>query len=47
MDLIIPICPTCKIEMQLRYTMKGDQFLCPNYHKCGERESLEKMYILQ
>lgn len=42
----IPKCPKCKILMQLRNTMKGDQFICKNYHKCGERESYEKMSIM-
>lgn len=38
----VPTCPTCKIDMQVRKTMGGLQFICPNYHKCGGRASYDE-----
>lgn len=34
-----PICPKCEIKMSISYTMRGYQFICKNYHKCGGRKS--------
>lgn len=42
----IPICPICEVEMKLRKTISGLQFICDNYYKCGGRESYEKMRFL-
>jgi len=32
-----PMCPECKIPMELHATMSGDQWLCINYSHCGGR----------
>lgn len=31
-----PICPKCKINMELRKTMAGDRWICGNYAYCGQ-----------
>ena len=36
------LCPICKIKMELRVTMSGDQWICENYNICGGRMTLEE-----
>jgi len=35
--MINPPCPNCKKETEVRKTMSGLQYLCPNYAYCGGR----------
>ena len=30
-----PLCPVCKIPMDIHVTMSGDRYVCDNYAYCG------------
>lgn len=36
-----PQCSKCKVQMDLRKTMQGEQWICKNYYKCGSRRPLK------
>ena len=31
-----PICPECKIEMEIHKCIGGEKWYCENYHLCGQ-----------
>ena len=35
-----PICPVCKIEMEIHDCMGGDTWFCDNYNFCGQMKRI-------